>query len=180
MDMYYMNKNKRNLIVAAAIVNVVYAAISLVLTILLKSNLAFFQQYYQYFMYFSFSGNIVSSVILFATSVVGSILLLYAVREKGKYYRVSSGAYFSGVIIVIFCGGFISWILLVAAAFQPNVIVMNDENELRKEYKQQQKEEILRDQQYEEKKAKIEELKRLRDCGAITEEEYKEKLFEML
>ena len=82
--------------------------------------------------------------------------------------------------MVIFFGGSVAWLLLFISAFVPDIVVINDKTELRHEAKQEQKEEVLRDKAYEEKKAKIEELKRLRDSGAITEEEYKNKLFDLL
>jgi hypothetical protein len=59
-------------------------------------------------------------------------------------------------------------------------VIINDRQTIKREERDQEKEEILHDRAYEEKKRKIDELKRLRDTGVITEEEYKEKLFELL
>ncbi len=81
---------------------------------------------------------------------------------------------------MVVCGGWLAWLLLFISAFVPDIVVINDKAELRREAKQEEKEEVLRDKAYELKKSKIEELKKLRDSGAITEEEYKEKLFELL
>ena len=177
----YMNKTKRNLIIAAGIVNIVDAAASLVLTICALAYPEIMSEYIDYYYYFlSVSKNIFVNIAIFAVSLVGSILLFYSVREKGKYYRASRASYVAGVIIVILTGGTISWVLLLIAAFTPDVIIINDPQEIREQVREEQQEEILRDKAYEDKKQKIEELKRLRDSGQITEEEYKEKLFELL
>lgn len=171
-----MNKTKRNLIIAAGIINIIYAALTLAMTILVKVDAGFVAQYYDYLYILGFSTNLIYGIISFTICFVGSILLFYAVREKGKYFRSSSGIYIAGVVIVIFTGGWISWILLLVSAFTPDVIVMNSKEDLRRE----EKEEIYQSREYAEKKEKIEALKKLRDDGEITEEEYKEKLFELL
>ncbi len=171
-----MNKTKRNLIIAAGIINIIYAALTLAMTILVKVKAEWVLKYYDYLYILGFSTNLVYGIIAFTISFVGSILLFYSVREKGKYFRGSAGVYIAGVIIVILTGGWISWVLLLVAAFTPDIIVINDKADLRRE----EKEEIYESKEYAEKKEKIEALKKLRDEGAITEEEYKEKLFEIL
>jgi len=176
----YMNKTKRNLILASAILNFITAIINLVSCIIAKVKPEFLVKYQDYYYIFGFSSNIVYVVISFIAVVVGSILLLYSIRQKGKYFRNSYGVYVAGFVIVVFFGGSVAWLLLFISAFVPDVIIINDKSELRREAKQEEKEEILRDKAYEEKKARIEELKKLRDSGAITEEEYKNKLFELL
>lgn len=177
----YMNKTKRNLIIAAGIVNIVDAAASLVLTICALAYPEVMSKYIDYYYYFlSVSTNIFVNIGVFAVSLVGSILLFYSVREKGKYYRTSRAAYVAGVIIVILTGGTISWVLLLIAAFTPDIIIINDPQEIREQMREEQKEEVLKDKAYEEKKQRIEELKKLRDSGQITEEEYKAKLFDLL
>ncbi len=174
--MYYMNKTKRNLILAAAILNLIGITASLVLSIILIVNREAVQEYLELYYFVSYSTNIVYTIISFIIGLVGSILLIYSVRAKGKYFRRSQGMYLTGFIIIIFFGGFIPWILLFISLFVSDVIVINSRSELREEEKQ----EIKNDQAYELKKRKIEELKRLRDSGEITEEEYKQKLFELL
>ena len=57
---------------------------------------------------------------------------------------------------------------------------MNTRSEIRQEQKMEDQQTKAQEQEYEEKKRKIEELKQLRDSGAITEEEYKQKLFDLL
>lgn len=176
----YMNKTKRNLIMASAILNIITVTISLVMSIIAVADADFLEKYSEYYYFVGYSTNIVFAVISFAVGLAGSILLLYSIRKKGKYFRRSYGIYVAGFVIIVLCGGWIAWVLLFISAFIPDIIVMNDRADLRREAKEQEKEEILHNREYEEKKRKIEELKRLRDNGTITEEEYKEKLFELL
>lgn len=169
----YMNKTKRNLILAAAIINLIGITANLILSIILILNAELLQDYLTYFYFISYSTNIVYVVISFAAGLAGSILLLYAVRAKGKYFRLCHTIYIVGFVIVVVCGGYVPWILLLISMFIPDVIVMNTKSEVRAEEKAENK-------AMEDKKNKIEELKRLRDEGVITEEEYKQKLFEIL
>ncbi len=176
----YMNKTKRSLIMASAIINLITVVVNLVSSILAIVKPDFLVKYQDYYYFLGYSTNIVYVVISFALGLVGSILLLYSIRSRGKYFRRSYGVYAAGFVIVVICGGWVAWLLLFISAFVPDIIIINDKSELRREAKQEEKEEILRDKAYEEKKAKIEELKRLRDSGAITEEEYRDRLFELL
>lgn len=168
-----MNKTKRNLILAAAILNLIGISANLIFSILLIVNVELLQDYLVYLYFVSYSTNIIYVVISFAAGLVASILLLYAVRKKGKYFRLSQGIYLTGFVIVVVCGGFLPWILLFIAMLIPDIVVMNTRSEVRHE-------ERMENNAMEAKKKKIEELKRLRDEGAITEEEYKQKLFEIL
>ncbi len=179
-----MNNTKRNLILASSIINIIAVTINLIISIIsgvnpsiIENNYALF---YVLYLLFGYGTDIVSGVFIFAIGLVGSILLMYSIRSKGKYFRRTQGCYIAGFIIVIFCGKFLTWVLLFISLFIPDIIVMNRPSELRREQKVQDKETILSEKAYAEKVEKIEELKRLRDNGTITEEEYKEKLFELL
>lgn len=178
--MMYMNKTKRNLILASAIINLISISANIICAILVLTNRELIEQYLDYFYIISYtanlSANIVFSAISFAIGLVGSILLIYSVRQKGKYFRVSQGFYIAGFIIIVICGGWLSWVLLFISMFIPDIVVINDRSELRREEKQ----EIKEDEAYEQKKKRIEELKKMRDSGVITEEEYKQKLFDLL
>lgn len=169
----YMNKTKRNLIIASAILNLIGITANLILSIMLIVNAEMLKDYANLLYFISYSTNIIYVIISFAAGLVASILLLYSVRSKGKYYRLSQGIYLTGFIIIVVCGGFLPWILLFIAMFIPDIVVMNTRSEVRRE-------ERMENNAMEIKKRRIEELKKLRDEGAITEEEYKEKLFEIL
>ncbi len=171
----YMNKTKRILILVGAILNLVSVTTNLILSIIMMTNrelqTLLVQSGYVYML--SFSTNLIYSIIGFVIGAVASTLLLYSIRQKGKYFRTSQMQFYIGLGIVIFFGSFVTWLLLFVATLMPDIIVMNTPREIRRE-------EIKEDRAYSEKKRRIEELKALRDSGAITEEEYKEKLFELL
>lgn len=170
----YMNKTKRNLIMASAIVNLISIAANLILSIVLKINQEWFTQYPELAALASyFSTNLYYSIFEFVIGLVGSIFLLFTIREKGKYFRSSQGLFIAGFVIIVISGGLVSWILLFVSLFVSDVIVINAPHDVRREERQEERD-------FEEKKKRIEELKTLRDSGIITEEEYKEKLLEIL
>lgn len=177
----YMNKTKRNLILASAIINLIGVTVSLVFALLIHFNVQAVQEYIDYIAMFNYSVlNLVYSIISFVVGFVGSALLIWSVRKKGKFFRISQGFYIAGFIIVVISGGWLAWVLLFISMFIPDVIVMNTKSELRREEREEEKQTIKNDAAYEEKKKRIEDLKRMRDNGIISEEEYKQKLFELL
>lgn len=172
--MQYMNKTKRNLILAAAILNIIGVTASLIIVILLvvfRNELA----ESLYLLYYIVPSPFVAA-LQFGAGIVGSSLLIYCVRQKGKFYRSSRGVYIAGFIIVIICGTFLAWILLLISMAVPDIIIINSKDEMRAEQREQHRQDLA----YEQKKRMIEELKALRDSGTITEEEYKKRLFEIL
>lgn len=177
-----MNKTKRNLIIAAGIINLIDIVCGLALVILYRVNPTWLQEYANYFGYVInvTNYNLIYQIIMFIAGLIGSIFLFFSVRENGKYYRNSRGIYVAGIIIVILTGGIVPWILLLISAFTPDIIVNNSKEEFWQAAEESRREEVLHNAEYEEKKRRIDELKALRDSGAITEEEYKEKLFELL
>lgn len=158
---------------ASAIINLISITASLIMSILLMLYQEELAAYLEYYYFLSYSTNIIYVVISFAVGLVGSILLLFSIRQKGKYFRTSHGCYLAGFIIIVICGGYLPWILLFISMFVSDVVVINRPSEVRQEERKEE-------QAYEEKKRKIEELKQMRDSGLITEEEYKQKLFEIL
>lgn len=175
-----MNKTKRNLIMAGAIVNLISTALSLTFSIIAYVNPNWYNAYAGVSYVLTYSVSLVYCILSFGVGIAGSIMLLYSIREKGKHFRTSQGLYIAGFVIVVLCGGTISWVLLFISLFIPDVVVMNTKSEIKQEEKEEEKKEQIKEQQLEEKKQKIEELKKMRDNGEITEEEYKEKLFELL
>ena len=171
-----MNRTKRILIMIAAILNLISVAFNVVMIILLYTNYPLVAEYENFYYLLTYSTSWIYTIISTLASIAGSIMLLYSVRAKGKYFRVSYGVYYIGTIIVIFTGGYIPWILLLISMFIPDVVINNNIYEMRQEQKEYREE----NKSFEEKKRKIEELQKLRDEGTITEEEYKEKLFEIL
>ena len=172
--MQYMNNKKRNLVLWGSIANILSCVASFVVSILVICDVKGLEKYADFISLTGFTTNLWYAIIVFAGGMVASALLFYSIREKGKNFRKSYGIFIAGFIMVLVFGGFLAWALLLGSMWVPDVIVMNSPKEVRQE------EEIMQDQAYEEKKRKIEELKSLRDNGIISEEEYKERLFELL
>ncbi len=187
----YMNKNKRILLLSAAILNIIGMVLLFVFSIIYNVNTSIIPE--NFWMVIDVLGyllgsyvydTIILAMIKAFAGILGSIFLLFAIRKKGKFFRLSQGFYVAGFIITIIAGGTLPWILIFISMFIPDVIIMNSKSELRQEdrmsERQQKEETVIVEQEYEDKKKRIEDLKRLRDNGIISEEEYKERLFEIL
>lgn len=173
--MEYMNKSKRVLILCSAIFTIVSVTVNFILGVINAVDSTLIQKFLQDFgVYMSIPVYSLPYVIFtFVGGLIGAILLIYAVRKKGKYFRASYSIYIAGFVLVTLCGSYICWLLVFISALIPDVVVMNRPSQVHKE-------EVVENKQYEEKKEKIETLKKMRDDGLISEEEYKEKLFELL
>ena len=167
-----MNKTKRNLILSAAIINLINMGANLVIAILFCVNPEYANVLGSYLLIISYY----SIYFVFAEIVAGiiaSILLIYSVRKKGKYFRSSQKYYIAGLIIVIFAGGWIPWVLLFISMFIPDIIIINSASEVRQEQRAE-------DRTSEEKRRKVEELRKLKEEGVISEEEFNKRLMDLL
>lgn len=167
-----MNKTKRNLILSAAIINLINMGANLVIAILFCVNPEYANVLGSYLLIISYY----SIYFVFAEIVAGiiaSILLIYSVRKKGKYFRSSQKYYIAGLIIVIFAGGWIPWVLLFISMFIPDIIIINSASEVRQEQRAE-------DRASEEKRRKLEELRKLKEEGVISEEEFNKRLMDLL
>lgn len=167
-----MNKTKRNLILSAAIINLINMVANLVIAILFCVNPEYANVLGSYLLIISYY----SIYFVFAEIVAGiiaSILLIYSVRKKGKYFRSSQKYYIAGLIIVIFAGGWIPWVLLFISMFIPDIIIINSASEARQEQRAE-------DRASEEKRRKLEELRKLKEEGVISEEEFNKRLMDLL
>lgn len=168
-----MNKTKRNLILWAGIINLIQMVANFVLTIIVLAYPEVYKEIYAYYLSYISYYSIYMIFVEVIAGIIGSILLFYSIRKGGKYFRTSQKFYVAGLIITIIAGGWLPWILLLISMFIPDIIVMNTPNEVRREERREQNE-------YDAKKAKVEELRRLKDEGLITEEEFNQKLMELL
>lgn len=167
-----MNKTKRNLILSSAIINLINMVANLVIAILFCVNPEYANVLGSYLLIISYY----SIYFVFAEIVAGiiaSILLIYSVRKKGKYFRSSQKYYIAGLIIVIFAGGWIPWVLLFISMFIPDIIIINSASEVRQEQRAE-------DRASEEKRRKLEELRKLKEEGVISEEEFNKRLMDLL
>ena len=167
-----MNKTKRNLILSAAIINLINMIANLVVAIIYLVDPELYVNLGAYLLIVSYY-SIYFVVVEIDAGIIASILLIYSVRKKGKYFRQSQKYYIAGLIIVIFAGGWIPWLLLFISMFIPDIIIINSASEIRQE-------ERAEDREKEEKRKKVEELRRLKEEGVITEEEFNKKLMDLL
>ena len=168
-----MNKRKRNLILSAAIINLINMIANLVIVILYLVDPEYYANILGTYLYIISYYSIYFIFIEVVAGIVGSILLIYSVRSKGKYFRVSQKYYIAGLIIIILAGGWIPWILLLISMFIPDIIIINSPSEVRRE-------ERAEESANNDKKRKVEELRKLRDEGIITEEEFNKQLMDLL
>lgn len=167
-----MNKTKRNLILSAAIINLINMIANLVVAIIYLVDPELYVNLGAYLLIVSYY-SIYFVFVEIVAGIIASILLIYSVRKKGKYFRQSQKYYIAGLIIVIFAGGWIPWLLLFISMFTPDIIIINSASEIRQE-------ERAEDREKEEKRKKVEELRRLKEEGVITEEEFNKKLMDLL
>ena len=168
-----MNKTKRNLILSAAIINLINMIANLVIVILYLVDPEYYANILGTYLYIISYYSIYFIFVEVVAGIVGSILLIYSVRSKGKYFRVSQKYYIAGLIITILAGGWIPWILLLVSMFIPDIIIINSPSEVRRE-------ERAEESANNDKKRKVEELRKLRDEGVITEEEFNKQLMDLL
>ena len=167
-----MNKTKRNLILSAAIINLINMIANLAVAIIYLVDPELYVNLGAYLLIVSYY-SIYFVFVEIVAGIIASILLIYSVRKKGKYFRQSQKYYIAGLIIVIFAGGWIPWLLLFISMFIPDIIIINSASEIRQE-------ERAEDREKEEKRKKVEELRRLKEEGVITEEEFNKKLMDLL
>lgn len=167
-----MNKTKRNLILSAAIINLINMVVNLVLAIIFLVDPELYANIGMYLVLISYY-SIYFVFVEVVAGIIASILLIYSVRKKGKYFRSSQKYYIAGLIIVVFAGGWIPWILLFISMFIPDIIIINSASEIRQE-------ERAEDRASAEKRRKVEELRKLKEDGVITEEEFNKRLMDLL
>lgn len=167
-----MNKTKRNLILSAGIINLINMLANLVIVIMYLVDPVRFEMLAYYLVIISYY-SIYFVFVEIVAGIIASIMLIYSVRKKGKYFRYSQKYYIAGLIIIVFAGGWIPWILLFISMFIPDIIVMNSPSELRTEQRQE-------DREKDEKRRKVEELRKLKEDGVISEEEFQKELMNLL
>ena len=168
-----MNKTKRNLILSSAIINLINMVANLVILILYLVDPNKFGPILGQYIYLISYYSIYFVFVEVVAGIIASILLFYAIRHGGKYFRSSQRYYIAGLIIIIFAGGWIPWLLLFISMFIPDIIIINSRAEVRQEERAQDREST-------EKRRKLEELRKLKEDGVITEEEFNQRLMDIL
>lgn len=166
-----MNKTKRNLLIAVIVLDFLNAAayITLASCYLALGNIAGYTLYSVIYWFLSAAGFLTSAG-----------LLIYAIAGKGEMFRVRSGYYYAAIIISL-CLGTVSIpsILLLVTLFMSDTVWVKPHDDV---YfaKPQEPEPQNTDKEEKQRERKIAELRKLKENGIITDEEFKQKLMELL
>ena len=163
-----MNSKKKNLLIAACVLfflSVVYYVFDLISTISYVNS----QTEYALSTFFV----VYSGIQIAGTLYCAVVTLMLAL---GKITKKQNGFLISVIVVSFLCAGLVAFILVICAYNTNSYYVANNKEELKKEEKKQ--EETL--SQFETKKEKIEQLRHLKESGLITEEEFNEKLKELI
>ena len=147
--MYYMNKRKRNLIIAAAILNLIGITISLILSIVLLTNKSLAQEYQEYYYVLSYSSNIYYTVISFIVGIIGSIFLLYLFVKRVNILELLKGCIWqvlslSSSLVGGYLGFFFSFLCLFLMLLWWTQRVKSDKNKKLKINKLKRKNENMK------------------------------------
>ena len=159
-----MNKTKRILIIIAIVFNIISAC----LDIWFVTDL---------FLYYQLNQWAIVSIIYYFISIFASLAgagcLIYAIANKGQFFR-QRHSYFVTAVIISVCTSFfsVSTILLLISSWIPDIVWVRPQDDVY--FKPDEPKEDNS------KEKKIEKLRKLRDDGIITEEEFKEELFKLL
>ena len=157
-----MNKTKKYLIIAAIIFSFVdvawqiYSVVRYFLTDPSVRNPVFY---------------VVLDFITIAQSLAVAVLLILAIWKNGKLFRQRYGLYMTALVLSIIINLFsISSILLIVSMFISDWVWVKPTDQ----------KEVIIDITPERKEDKIAKLRKMRDEGQISEEEFQEKLLDLL
>lgn len=167
-----MNRTKRGLLIAAIVLNFLYAGLNIYFIV-------------KDFIYYKPEAIYILSIVYDFIGVAGFLisagLLIYAISNGGTQFRSRNSYYLAAVTISFFLPYSLSTILLIISLFISDIVWVKpiddvyfgdtDVNANKKE------EDVVSDKERERKIAKLREL---RDNGTITEEEFKDELMKLL
>lgn len=164
-----MNKTKRILIIVAIVLNFISCALNLYLGILFLlppiTSINIFYAIYQFL-----------GVLAY---VATSVLLLYSISNGGKNFKRRYNCYMTAVILSFLLNLFsVSSILLFITLFLPDIVWVKPHDDVYFVKEDEVKDEKTMSER--EKERKIAALRKLKEEGKITEEEFKEELFKLL
>ncbi len=166
-----MNKSKRLLLIAVIVLNFINAA----------SNIGFaiYRLVLGDIMGYSLF-SVIYDFISAAAFLTSAGLLIYAIAGKGEFFRARSAYYYAAITITL-CLGLVSIpsILLIVTLFMSDMIWVKPHDDVYFGHSEniEQQPKGMSDK---EKERKIAELRKLKENGIITDEEFKEKLMELL
>ena len=128
--------------------------------------------------------SILSLILTYVPYMIGmllsSILLFYSIANKGKNFSSRTTQYYIGYLLTLFLGSIISFILLIIASCLSDIVVMNSKSDILREQREERREELKEQESLEEKQKEIAHLRSLKDQGIITEEEFNERMLDLL
>ncbi len=123
---------------------------------------------------------IITFVIMTVFSALSAFSILFSIRSKGKFFDKSRGLYLMGVVLTILTGPISLAAIMLYIAMASNEknqsTILHGNGSNRQEPQCSVPEEIRQ----EDFKVKIEKLRKLREEGKITEEEFKKMLGDLL
>ena len=128
--------------------------------------------------------SILSLILTYVPYMIGmllsSILLFYSIANNGKNFSSRTTQYYIGYLLTLFLGSIISFILLIIASCLSDIVVMNSKSDILREQREERREELKEQESLEEKQKEIAHLRSLKDQGIITEEEFNERMLDLL
>ena len=168
-----MNKTKRALIITTMVLNflsIAWNAFLLITTII--SLVAEPYNAYGWFLVFYEGLGILAYI-------AATVLLGYSIASKGVFFRQRNGYYMTALIMVLILDTFsISSILLLITLFMSDWVWVKPQDDVY--FKPQEKKQEDKPLAVDDKAKRIEELRKLKEEGKITEEEFNDALFKLL
>lgn len=165
-----MNGKKKNLLIIACVLFFLGAAYGIYNLVTLIS----------YLPYLTSEEYAISDFywIYYGIQIVGSLYcaIVTLLIANSKIVNKQNGYLISVIIISFLCSGLISFILVIWAYNTNSYHVTNNKQELKKEESEEKKNlSALQD-----KKAEIDNLRHLKECGLISEEEFNQRLRDLM
>lgn len=187
-----MDQTKRTLVFVAGILNLISAFVVLIsgLFVLLNfGNITNINLGYDYTVSSPEELRIVKLLVgiillvIFAFYLCAGILLIYSVRNGGENFYRSQAVFIAGLVLTVLCGPLsISSILLYISLTIKQKITNFDLNKSSENFEVNEKQmcDIKIGERAESVKEKLIKIKKLKDSGNISEEEYKKVLIKYL
>lgn len=169
-----MNKTKRGLIIAAIVMNFLSIALNVYITV--RGILTLIENPYEALVW----AYVIYQILGVFAYIATAGLLIYSIADKGLHFRQRNGYYMSAVILSVFLNLFsVSSVLLLITLFMSDWVWVKPQDDVyfEKEEKREEKSTEAKDR---ERARKIDALRKLKEEGKITEEEFNEQLFKLL
>lgn len=174
-----MNREKKNLIMAALIINFVLAGVSIFSCIFdfitASDSIGLGSQQGLYNLI-----SVILEVLRACVLLASGILLMFSIKDEGKYFKKRKSLYIIGVILTAIVSPLeISSIILYFSLAKKDEPFVQEFIEVDNGVIIENSPQDPQAKKNEEFKAKVEQLRKLRDEGVITEQEFKSLLMKL-